>query len=145
MKLAKDLVAASATPLVLAVLRRGDSYGYAILQDIKAASGGRLEWTEGMLYPLLHRLESRKYIESYQATSDAGRVRKYYRLLTAGGDHLDAQSRDFDLISSTLAALRGPTQEEPMPSLDALISQWIDQLSATHPELAPTWASLQTT
>ncbi len=108
MKLAKDLVAASATPLVLAVLRGGDSYGYAILQEIKAASGGRLEWTEGMLYPLLHRLESRRYIESYQATSDAGRIRKYYRLLTAGSDHLDAQSRDFDLISSTLAALRSP-------------------------------------
>ncbi len=108
MKLAKDLVAASAAPLTLAVLRRADSYGYAILQDIKAASGGRLEWTEGMLYPLLHRLESRRYIESYQATSDAGRVRKYYRLMAAGGDHLDAQSRDFDLILSTLAALRGP-------------------------------------
>jgi DNA-binding PadR family transcriptional regulator len=107
-KLAKDLVAASAAPLALAVLRRGDSYGYAILQDITAASGGRLEWTEGMLYPLLHRLESRRFIESYQATSDAGRVRRYYRLLAAGGDHLDAQSRDFDLISSTLAALRGP-------------------------------------
>lgn len=108
MTLTKDLVAASATPLVLAVLRRGDSYGYAILQDLKTASGGRLEWSEGMLYPLLHRLESRSYIESYQSTSDAGRLRKYYRLLTAGGDHLDAQSRDFDLISSTLVALRGP-------------------------------------
>lgn len=108
MKLAKDLVAASATPLVLAVLRRSDSYGYAILQDITAASGGQLEWTEGMLYPLLHRLESRRYIESYQATSDAGRARRYYRLLPAGGDHLDTQTRDFDLISSTLAALRGP-------------------------------------
>ena len=108
MKLAKDLVAASATPLVLAVLRGGDSYGYAILQDIKAASGGRFEWTEGMLYPLLHRLESRRYIESYQATSDAGRLRKYYRLLPAGGDLLDVQTRDFGLISSTLAALRGP-------------------------------------
>ncbi len=107
MKLAKDLVAASATPLVLAVLRRDDSYGHAILQDIEAASGGRLEWTEGRLYPLLHRLESRRYIESYPATSDAGRVRKYDRLLTAGSDRLDAQSRDFDLISSTLAALRG--------------------------------------
>ena len=109
MKLAKDLVAASATPLVLAVLHGGDNYGYAILQDIKAASGGQFEWTEGMLYPLLHRLESRRFIESYQATSDAGRLRKYYRLLPAGGDHLDAQTRDFDLISSTLAALRGPT------------------------------------
>ncbi len=108
MKLAKDLVAASAAPLALAVLRRHDSYGYAILRDIKAASGGRLEWTEGMLYPLLHRLESRRFIESYQETSDAGRVRRYYRLLTAGGDHLDAQSRDFDLIASTLAALRDP-------------------------------------
>ena len=108
MKLAKDLVAASATSLVLAVLRRSDSYGYAILQDITTASRGQLEWTEGMLYPLLHRLESRGYIESYEAVSEAGRARKYYRLLPAGAAHLDLQAREFDLIASTLATLRSP-------------------------------------
>ena len=56
MHIDKDLVAASATPLVLAILAEGESYGYAILKRVRELSGGELEWTDGMLYPLLHRL-----------------------------------------------------------------------------------------
>ena len=50
MHIEKDLVAASATPLVLAILAEGESYGYAILKRVRALSGGELEWTDGMLY-----------------------------------------------------------------------------------------------
>ena len=57
MELGKDLVAASATPLVLAILMEGDSYGYAIIKRVATLSGGHLHWTDGMLYPVLHRLE----------------------------------------------------------------------------------------
>ena len=57
MDINKDLVAASATPLVLAILAERDSYGYAILKRVSELSGGRLEWSDGMLYPVLHRLE----------------------------------------------------------------------------------------
>src|SRR5947199_10404826 len=57
MELGKDLVAASATPLVLAILAEGDSYGYAIIKRVTELSGGHLQWTDGMLYPVLHRLE----------------------------------------------------------------------------------------
>ena len=56
MHIDKDLVAASATPLVLAILAEGESYGYALLKRVRELSGGELEWTDGMLYPLLHRL-----------------------------------------------------------------------------------------
>ena len=56
MRIDKDLVAASATPLVLAILAEGESYGYTILKRVRELSGGELEWTDGMLYPLLHRL-----------------------------------------------------------------------------------------
>ena len=56
MQIDKDLVAASATPLVLAILAEGESYGYAILKRVRELSDGELEWTDGMLYPLLHRL-----------------------------------------------------------------------------------------
>ena len=58
----KDLVAASATPLVLAILADGESYGYAILKRIRALSAGELEWSDGMLYPLLHRLGRLGYV-----------------------------------------------------------------------------------
>ena len=57
MEINKDLIAASSTPIVLAILAEGDSYGYAILKRVRALSGGELEWTDGMLYPLLHRLQ----------------------------------------------------------------------------------------
>ena len=53
----KDLVAASATPMVLAILSRGESYGYAIVQEIREVSEHQIEWKDGMLYPLLRRLE----------------------------------------------------------------------------------------
>ena len=57
MDINKDLMAASSTPIVLAILAEGDSYGYAILKRVAQLSGGHLQWTDGMLYPVLHRLE----------------------------------------------------------------------------------------
>ena len=65
MSINKDLVAASSTPLVLAILAEGDSYGYAILKRVRELSKGRMEWTDGMLYPVLHRLERLGFIEAH--------------------------------------------------------------------------------
>ena len=64
MDFGKDLVAASATPLVLAILAEGDSYGYAIIKRVTELSGGHLQWTDGMLYPVLHRLERQGLVEA---------------------------------------------------------------------------------
>jgi len=64
MKMSKDLVAASVRPLVLAILARNESYGYAIIQEMRERSGGEIEWTEGTLYPVLHRLEAEKLISA---------------------------------------------------------------------------------
>src|SRR5262249_28157708 len=89
--ISKDLVAASATPLVLAILRDGDSYGYAIIERVKQLSGGRLAWTDGMLYPILHRLEEAKLVKARWVVADSGRKRKYYRLTPAGRAELAAQ------------------------------------------------------
>ncbi|MEZ5973643.1 MAG: PadR family transcriptional regulator [Planctomycetota bacterium] len=88
----KDLIAASAVPLVLSILKQGDSYGYAIIQSIKTASGGQLEWSEGMLYPVLHRLEAKGLVKAYWGQSETGRKRKYYALAREGREELD-QSR----------------------------------------------------
>jgi PadR family transcriptional regulator, regulatory protein PadR len=60
----KDLIAASSNPIVLAILAEGDSYGYAILQRVRELSGGRMQWTDGMLYPVLHRLERLGHIKA---------------------------------------------------------------------------------
>src|SRR5208337_2281961 len=60
----KELVAASAEPLILSLLAKGESYGYAIIQEVKARSDGRLQWTDGTLYPVLHRMEHRGLIKA---------------------------------------------------------------------------------
>ncbi|MCA9676411.1 MAG: helix-turn-helix transcriptional regulator [Kofleriaceae bacterium] len=103
MKISKDLVAASAAPLLLAILRRGPSYGYALIQEVRTLSGGALEWSEGMLYPVLHRLEDQELIESYQERGDNGRMRKYYRLRPAGKKALADERKQWDAVTAALA------------------------------------------
>lgn len=81
----KDLVAASARPLVLALLARGEGYGYDLIQRVRDLSGGALEWSEGMLYPVLHRLEGEGLIGAqWRVAPETGRRRKYYRLSASG-------------------------------------------------------------
>ena len=105
MAIYKDLVAASATPLVLSILAEGESYGYAIIKRVRRLSDGRLEWTDGMLYPVLHRLERQGLIRSFERISEAGRKRKYYRLETKGGETLQQQKSQWMLVHSTLRQL----------------------------------------
>ncbi len=107
MQLNKDLVAASATPLILSILTRGDSYGYAIIQKVREMSGGELEWAEGMLYPILHRMEKNNLIESYWGQADTGRRRKYYRLLEAGRQELQIQRENWRSLYGLLQRLEG--------------------------------------
>jgi DNA-binding PadR family transcriptional regulator len=98
----KDLVAASATPLLLAILQRGPSYGYAILQAVRELSDGELEWSEGMLYPVLHRLEDQGLIESYEERGDNGRKRRYYRLRPHGRRALVDERRQWAVVHAAL-------------------------------------------
>jgi PadR family transcriptional regulator PadR len=98
----KDLVAASSTPLVLAILMEGDSYGYAILQRVRELSGGELEWTDGMLYPVLHRLEKAGLIESRWEKAETGRKRKYYTVTEAGLEQLAEERRQWRAVDDAL-------------------------------------------
>jgi len=102
MDIPKDLVAASATPLVLSILAEGPSYGYAIIKRVGELSSGELEWTEGLLYPLLHRLERQAHIEGYWGESDTGRRRKYYRLTDNGRAALSDHRSQWRAVSAAL-------------------------------------------
>jgi DNA-binding PadR family transcriptional regulator len=102
----KELVAASAEPLVLSPLDRGESYGYAIIQEIKARSGGKLQWTDGMLYPVLHRMEQRGLIKSRWAESEMGRKRKYYSLKQDGKTAMAKHHEQWSLVHAVLSGLR---------------------------------------
>jgi DNA-binding PadR family transcriptional regulator len=105
MNISKDLVAASATPLVLAILSEGESYGYAILKRVSELSGNKLQWTDGMLYPLLHRLERNGYVEAAWGRSETGRRRKYYRLTKQGREELGKHQRQWEIVDSTLKGI----------------------------------------
>lgn len=99
------LVAASSVPMVLSILAGGESYGYAILQRVRLLSAGRMEWTDGMLYPVLHRLERARWIEARWGEAENGRRRRYYRLSRAGERALAAERDQWRAVDATLRAL----------------------------------------
>ena len=99
----RELVAASAEPMILALLAREDSYGYAIIQEVRKLSSERIRWTDGMLYPVLHRLEKRGLITSRWVESEHGRRRKYYSLKKRGRSALREQKENWLAVHNTLA------------------------------------------
>jgi DNA-binding PadR family transcriptional regulator len=101
----KDLVAASSRPLVLSLLAGGESYGYEIIRKIREVSGGDIDWNEGMLYPVLHRLERDKLVVSNWKEADSGRERKYYRLTPLGRKALAAEKTEWLGVHQTLEKL----------------------------------------
>lgn len=102
MKINKELTAAGAAPLILMILKRGESYGYDLIRTVKELSGERWDWTEGMLYPILHRMEKAGLTRSFWQKSPAGRKRKYYRITRAGQKELADLTAQWRLVAETL-------------------------------------------
>lgn len=107
MVIPKDLVAASATPIILSILSNGDSYGYAIIEEVRRASNGELEWADGMLYPILHRIEKKGLVSSYFRTAENGRKRKYYKLKQSGRRELTKLRQHWSDLHNVLINLGG--------------------------------------
>jgi DNA-binding PadR family transcriptional regulator len=123
-EIGKDLTAASSTPIVLAILAEEDSYGYAILQRVRDASGGRIEWTDGMLYPVLHRLERLGHVEARWEVAESGRRRKYYGLTPGGHARLAEERRQWQAVDATL---RGIWRALPVPGAGPATSMLLPQ------------------
>ena len=102
MKINKDLIAASSTPIVLAILAEADGYGYAILKRVRELSEGRMEWTDGMLYPVLHRLERLGHVEARWEVAESGRRRKYYAITPQGRAQLAEEREQWQAVDATL-------------------------------------------
>lgn len=103
--LSKELTAASTVPLVLSVLSKGETYGYALIQQVRELSQGSIEWTEGMLYPVLHWMERQGMIESEWRAPAGERRRKYYRLLKEGRRALQQEQQQWMTVHNTLMSL----------------------------------------
>ena len=101
----RELVAASSRPLVLSILSEGESYGYAIIQRVGELTSGRLQWTEGMLYPVLHKLEQEGAIGAEWKKPAGERRRKYYPLKPEGKQTLAKQKDDWGAVNAALIKL----------------------------------------
>ena len=119
MRIDKDLVAASATPLVLGILADGESYGYAILKRVDELSEGQFTWTDGMLYPLLHRLERMGQVEAHWRVAPNGRRRKHYAITEAGREALAERRRQWAVVSGALHRLGTQAVATLNPVLEA--------------------------
>lgn len=109
--ISRELKAASAKPMVLSILSHGESYGYQIIQQIENLSDGKLEWSEAMLYPLLHRMDSDGLIQSRWEIMDNGRKRKYYSLTKTGEEALASEKKQWMSVHGILKALWGPSPQ----------------------------------
>jgi PadR family transcriptional regulator PadR len=103
----KGLMAASTKPLILSILKEGKSYGYFIIQRVKELSGGSIEWSDGMLYPVLHRLEREGFIEAEWIITQEGRKRKYYAITEQGKRELIMEKENWLNVHALFAKLWG--------------------------------------
>ncbi len=110
--ISKTLVAASTKPIILSILIRDEDYGYQIIQRVKDISGGTLEWSDNMLYPVLRRMEKGGLLISRWKISKKGRMRRYYRITEQGREELNSERRQWMSVNQALSKLW-----KPLPSL----------------------------
>jgi PadR family transcriptional regulator PadR len=108
--MSKTLIAASARPMILSLLLKGESYGYRILQDVTALSGGTIDWSEALLYPVLHRMEKEGAIRSRWKISEEKRMRKYYALTDSGRRELEVEKERWLSIHGAFLRLWTPAE-----------------------------------
>src|ERR1043166_2176337 len=101
-----ELVAAWTEPLILSLLSQGgESYGYALIQEVRKLSQEQMQWTDGMLYPVLHRMEDSGWIRSRGKDAGKGRKRKYYSIKRDGQRALGERRAQWTTVHSLLAGL----------------------------------------
>ncbi|MDD5040539.1 MAG: helix-turn-helix transcriptional regulator [Patescibacteria group bacterium] len=105
MEINKDLIAASSTPILLATLAKQENYGYAIIKHVQEASAQKMEWTDGMLYPVLHRLERLGFIAGTWKAAESGRKRKYYRITPRGKSQLGEELKQWQAVDATIRGI----------------------------------------
>jgi len=102
--------------MVLSSLIDGPKYGYLIQQRLSEASGGLVKIQPGTMYPLLHRLESKKLIRA-RWDDTTGRKRKWYELTAAGKKRLTQQAHQWEEYAECLRSMLAPVLGgDPQPT-----------------------------
>jgi len=110
--ISKTLMAASTRPIILAILSRGENYGYNIIQKVKDVTGGNLEWTDGMIYPVLQRMEMDNLITSQWKLSGENRPRRYYTITEKGRKELASELTGWRNVWQALNRFMTPVPAE---------------------------------
>lgn len=100
----KELLKGTTEVMILRMLAREPMYGYGMIKNFDIVSNGVFKFKEGTLYPLLHSLEKKKYIESFWDASD-GRKRKYYKITDSGLKQLEVKQAEWLNFSQALNGL----------------------------------------
>jgi len=102
MPINKSLVTGSAAMLILKLLEDEDMYGYQMIEELAKRSNDTFSLKAGTLYPLLHDLEKKEMITSYERNVDSARVRKYYSITKKGKRLLDEKKEEWKIYSSAI-------------------------------------------
>jgi len=105
----KSLLTGSTTMLILKLLDGADMYGYQMIEELGKKSKNIFELKAGTLYPLLHTLEQKGMVVSYDKTADSGRARRYYCITKTGHRHLQDKKKEWkayiDAVNSILGGV----------------------------------------
>ncbi len=105
MKIDKTLLAGSSATLILKLLEGQDMYGYQMIEELARRSDDTFQLKAGTLYPLLHGLEKKQLLESYEKAADSTRVRKYYRLTAKGKKALHEKTQEWTVYSAAVSKI----------------------------------------
>ncbi|NMP37984.1 MAG: PadR family transcriptional regulator [Clostridiales bacterium] len=98
----KNMSSGNTDMLVLSLIEEKDMYGYQIIDELVRRSDHTFELKTGTLYPLLHLLEQKQYLESYDGEVISGKVRKYYRITHNGRQYLQKKRAEWEKYSSAV-------------------------------------------
>lgn len=98
----RSLLTGSTAMLVLKLLESKDMYGYEMIEELGKRSQNVFALKAGTLYPLLHDLEKKNMVQSYDQAA-GGRTRKYYKLTNDGRRLLTEKQKEWNVFSSAVA------------------------------------------
>ncbi len=103
------ILSGSTVMLVLSLLENGDKYGYQMISELEVRSDHTFTLKEGTLYPILHGLVKEGAVESYEKTSESGRIRKYYHITRKGLTVLEEKREEWKSFSEAVNKVIGGT------------------------------------
>ena len=102
----KSLISGSTSMLILKLLEEKDMYGYEMIETLREKSRNVFKLKAGTLYPLLHGMESKGYVDAYEQEV-LGKTRKYYRLTKEGKRFLKTKKEEWEEYSRAVAGVLG--------------------------------------